>query len=673
MATALITGITGQDGSYLAEYLLDLGYRVVGITRRSSTDTASRIAHLRDRVDLVGADLHDQTSLIAIVQRYQPDEVYNLAAQSFVPTSWEQPVLTGEVTALGVTRLLEAVRIAKPGARFYQASSSEMFGKVVETPQRETTPFYPRSPYGVSKLYGHWITVNYRESYGLFATSGILFNHECLSATTPLVVRQGDFVNVVTPDELVPLRRKGRSQQTFDPAGLETWDGARWTRVKAITATRLRRTDPDHRMLLIQTRGGVAEVTAHHHMLDADGAPLPAREVSPGAFLATAEAFPIPPQWTALTEELAEFLGLLTVEGYVAADGHVQFTNCDAGLCARVAELWSKLFMGTAAQRVGVSGWNPERAVGQLYLNGARSVTRWLREQLYADAGAKRVPPLVLNAAVYLQEAYLRGYYAGDGLKAGNGGSIKTNSPLLAQGLCWLYANQGRTCSVYAEQRGERTYYQLNISSANQLGQKGQHLRKPAPQVRLVTDAPVADEWIFDLETESGHVCAGVGRLVVHNSPRRGLEFVTRKISYGVARIKHGVDQVLRLGNLEAHRDWGFAGDYVRAMHLMLQADQPTDYVVATGETHSVREFCEAAFDAAGLRWEDHVVVDPVFYRPAEVDLLVGDATRARTELGWHPTVSFTQLAELMVEADLALVADEIARGVVRPHALGRA
>ena len=297
MPTALITGITGQDGSYLAEHLLDLGYRVVGVTRRSSTDTGSRIEHLRDRIELASGDLLDQTSLLALVDRVQPDEVYNLAAQSFVPASFEQPVLTGEFTALGVTRLLEAVRLAKPDARVYQASSSEMFGKVQAVPQNEATPFYPRSPYGVSKLYGHWITVNYRESYGLHASSGILFNHE---------------------------------------------------------------------------------------------------------------------------------------------------------------------------------------------------------------------------------------------------------------------------------------------------------------------------------------------------SPRRGLEFVTRKISYGVARIKLGVDRELRLGNLEARRDWGFAGDYVRAMRLMLQQPEPGDYVVATGETHSVRDFCEAAFAVAGLEWEDFVVVDPAFYRPAEVDLLVGDASRARggTRLG---------------------------------------
>jgi GDPmannose 4,6-dehydratase len=327
MPTALITGITGQVGSYLAEHLLDLDYRVVGVTRRSSTDTGSRIEHLRDRIELASGDLLDQTSLLALVDRVQPNEVYNLAAQSFVPASFEQPVLTGEFTALGVTRLLEAVRLAKPDARVYQASSSEMFGKVQAVPQHEATPFYPRSPYGVSKLYGHWITVNYRESYGLHASCGIFFNHE---------------------------------------------------------------------------------------------------------------------------------------------------------------------------------------------------------------------------------------------------------------------------------------------------------------------------------------------------SPRRGLEFVTRKISYGVARIKLGVDRELRLGNLEARRDWGFAGDYVRAMRLMLQQPEPSDYVVATGETHSVRDFCQAAFTVAGLEWENFVVVDPAFYRPAEVDLLVGDASRARRELGWAPNIGFWELVTMMVEADVVLVTDELRRGLIQ-------
>jgi GDPmannose 4,6-dehydratase len=315
---ALITGITGQDGSYLAELLLAKGYHVIGMVRRSSTVNFERIGHLQDDLELVPGDLLDEVSMIRILRMHRPDEVYNLAAQSFVQTSFGQPVLTGETTALGVTRLLDAIRLADHDVRFYQASSSEMFGKVVEVPQRESTPLYPRSPYGVAKVYGHWITVNYRESYGMHATSGILFNHE---------------------------------------------------------------------------------------------------------------------------------------------------------------------------------------------------------------------------------------------------------------------------------------------------------------------------------------------------SPRRGLEFVTRKIANSVARIKLGLDRELRLGNLDAQRDWGFAGDYVDAMWRMLQQDTPNDYVVSTGETHSVREFCELAFGHVELPWQDHVVVDERFFRPAEVDLLVGDSSFARTTLDWAPRTSFPDLVRMMVDADLELVA----------------
>jgi GDPmannose 4,6-dehydratase len=323
--SALITGITGQDGSYLAEFLLEKGYKVYGLLRRTSIIIDDRIEHLLNEVELLDGDLLDQLSLIKAVQNSKPDEVFNLAAQSFVPTSWQQPVLTGEYTAIGVTKVLEAIRLVDKPIRFYQASSSEMFGKVVEVPQKETTPFYPRSPYGVSKVYGHWITVNYRESYDMFAVSGILFNHE---------------------------------------------------------------------------------------------------------------------------------------------------------------------------------------------------------------------------------------------------------------------------------------------------------------------------------------------------SPRRGLEFVTRKITNAVARIKFGLQDKLHLGNLEARRDWGFAGDYVQAMWLMLQQETPDDYLVATGETHAVREFVEIAFKRAGLpNWEDYVVVDPKFFRPAEVDLLVGDPTKAHEKLGWKPSVSFQGLVEMMVDADLILTKASLSRG----------
>src|SRR5689334_433359 len=315
MKRALITGITGQDGSYLAELLLSKGYAVHGMVRRSSSENFERIDHLRERIQLHHGDLLDQYSLASLLREIRPDEVYNLAAQSFVPTSWSQPVLTGEFTALGVTKMLEAIRHTLPETRFYQASSSEMFGKVREMPQTEETPFYPRSPYGVAKAYGHYITVNYRESFGLFAVSGILFNHE---------------------------------------------------------------------------------------------------------------------------------------------------------------------------------------------------------------------------------------------------------------------------------------------------------------------------------------------------SPRRGLEFVTRKVTHGAARIKLGLDEKLALGNLDARRDWGFAGDYVEAMWLMLQADKAEDYLIATNETHTVRELCEIAFARVGLDWQKHVEIDPAFVRPAEVDLLIGDPKRARARLGWKPKVLFKELVEMMVDADLA-------------------
>jgi GDPmannose 4,6-dehydratase len=319
---ALITGITGQDGSYLAELLLSKGYTVIGMVRRSSTVNFERIAHIQDQVELVPGDLLDEVSLINILRDHRPNEVYNLAAQSFVQTSFGQPVLTGETTAIGVTRLLDAIRFVDPEIRFYQASSSEMFGKVVEVPQRESTPFYPRSPYGVAKVYGHWITVNYRESYDLHASSGILFNHE---------------------------------------------------------------------------------------------------------------------------------------------------------------------------------------------------------------------------------------------------------------------------------------------------------------------------------------------------SPRRGLEFSTRKVTYGVARIAHKLDEKLAMGNLDAQRDWGYAADYVRAMWLMLQQDEPGDFVVSTGQTHAVRELCRLAFEVVGLDWEEHVVIDERFLRPAEVDLLVGDPSKAHEILDWQPEVDFPGLIEMMVKADMDLVRKSIA------------
>jgi len=658
--SALITGVTGQDGSYLAELLLEKGYDVHGMVRRASTEKFDRIEHIRDRITLHQGDLLDQRSLVDALRASKPSEIYNLAAMSFVAVSWIQPTLTAEFTGTGVTRMLEAMREVCPEARFYQASSSEMFGKVLEVPQTETTPFYPRSPYGVAKAYGHFITVNYRESYDLHATSGILFNHECFSETTPLLIREDGVIAVKTPVDLVPLVRKGGSVQNFLPKSfLEIWDGDDWTPVTAITATRRRDTDPDHELLSIQTRAGVVEVTAHHKLLNPDYEKVAACDVEAGDELATAEEMPPPADWSVATTEMAEFLGLMAADGYVHHEGaDCRFTNNDPLLRARASSLWSQLFLGNSRESTGTSGWDESASVEHVDFNGGRSIIPWLREQLYTSTGLKQVPPVILNASQELQQTFLEGYYARDGLKRGNGASIKTNSPILAQGLCWMYHLNDQPASVYVEQRGEKTYYQLNLASPARVSAKGQHLRKNPAEVRRIAAANVPDEeWTFDLETESGVFCAGVGRLVISNSPRRGLEFVTRKITWHAAAIKHGLAKELRLGNLDAERDWGYAKDYVEAMWLMLQRDIPEDYVIATGQANSVRECCEVAFDEAGLgAFEQYVTIDPAFVRPAEVDHLIGDPSKAARDLGWKPQTSFEELIRLMTRADLELL-----------------
>jgi GDPmannose 4,6-dehydratase len=656
---ALITGITGQDGSYLAELLLEKGYEVHGMVRRSSTETFQRLAGFRDDIVLHTGDLLDQRSLVDVMRECKPQEIYNLAAMSFVAASWNQPVLTAEFTGTGVTRMLEAMREVVPDARFYQASSSEMFGKVLEVPQRESTPFYPRSPYGVAKCYGHFITVNYRESYDLFACSGILFNHECLHAQVPLMVRRDGVQSVKTPADLVPLRGKGPSVQTFTPEGLlEIWDGEDWSLVTAITATRRRRTDPDHRLLSIEARGGIVEATAHHRMLDADREELRADCLEAGDRVALSEEFPHPPVWTVISEEMAEFFGLMVAGGWVGRDAaNVCFTNNNAALRARVAQLWARLFLGKSHEWDGRSGVDPHATVGKLNLTGAPGARVWLREQLYTRTAHKQVPELVLNADSEVWHAFLRGYYAGDGLKKGGGMSVKTNSPVLAQGLCWMYHWLDQPASVYVERRAGRAYYQLNLASAVRVGAKGQHLRRDPHEIRRIGEPPEDSEFVFDLETESGYFCAGVGRVVVHNSERRGLEFVTRKVTHSAAAIKLGLAEEVALGNLDAERDWGYARDYVEAMWLMLQQDEPEDYVIATGIAHSVRDLVRVAFERAGIDPDKHVRLDPRFLRPAEVEHLIGDSSKAREKLGWVPQTSFEEMIHLMVDSDLEMLA----------------
>ncbi|MGH2888230.1 MAG: GDP-mannose 4,6-dehydratase [Solirubrobacteraceae bacterium] len=376
-----------------------------------------------------------------------------------------------------------------------------------------------------------------------------------------------------------------------------------------------------------------------------------------GNHLAVAEDFPERPGWTVITEESAELLGLLCADGWVDREARkICFTNNDEALRGRVAELWARCFLGTSHDFIGRSGFS-DKGVGKLNLTGAPGVAAWLREQLYTRTAHKQVPSLILNGDEAAQRAFLRGFYAGDGLKRGNGMSFVTNSPVLAQGLCWLYHLEGQPASVYVERREAAVYYRVNLASAVRVGAQGAHLRRDPSEVRRIVavDDP-EDEWVYDLETESGVLCAGVGRLVVHNSPRRGLEFVTRKITWHAAAIKLGLVDRLSLGNLDAERDWGYAKDYVEAMWLMLQRDQADDFVIATGVSHSVRECLEIAFDQAGLEIDGHVEIDPTLRRPAEVDQLIGDRSKAERLLGWKPQTSFEELIRLMVDADHRLL-----------------
>lgn len=660
---ALITGITGQDGSYLADFLLEKGYKVFGLTRRSSTNSFDRIAHIIDQISLISGDLLDGHSLETAVRESDPDEVYNLAAQSFVPASWSQPVLTAEFTAVGVTRMLEAIRTLKPAAKFYQASSSEMFGKVQQTPQNESTPFYPRSPYGVAKVYGHWITINYRESYHLFACSGIGFNHESVIGNTPVIVRRRGLIDILPIGEVLRARPKGPAQRRFTVEDLEVWDGEAFTQVLSGHAYHHAPLRRNKGVTRIEARCGTVTLTADH-VIFLDGSERPTRNVAAGDRLRRA-ALPSAPGVTKISRELAWLLGAFVGDGgaYLTDDGariNAKFTNNNLALRAKFSAAWQAVACGWSSETYGSSGFRVGATVGALALNGVAAFVAWLRDACYTDDGYKRVPAIVLNSDEQTWMAFLEGYNETDVLKASNARypfqNFKTNSPVLALGLWWMgrkALDQELVLNVDVgppERPGP--YYSMNLRTPL-ITTIGRHPRRDLAEVKRAVKLHDYDGWLYDFTTASGRFHAGVGECVIHNSPRRGLEFVTRKITDAAARIKLGLARELRLGNLEARRDWGYAPDYVRAMWLMLQQDEPDDYVVATGKTRTVQELVEVAFRHVGLDWRNYVVQDPKLIRPAEVDVLVGDASKARRKLHWEPTVSFEQMIAKMVEADL--------------------
>jgi GDPmannose 4,6-dehydratase len=672
---ALITGITGQDGSYLAELLLEKDYEVHGIVRRSSLINTHRIDHIYDKINLHYGDLTDSTNLVRVIQQVQPDEIYNLGAQSHVKVSFEMPEYTGQVDALGTLRILEAVRLLglENKTRIYQASTSEMYGLVQEIPQTETTPFYPRSPYGVAKLYGYWIVKNYRESYGMYACSGILFNHECFDSNTPLIIRKNDMVDVCYIRSLLPERSnidKENSVISKSVDNLEVWNGSRFVQVKTITRRKLNTLDADNRYKTnYNTRNGNVKVTPNHKLITESFNKKEARDIDIGENLKHGQ-FPKIDSSVNLTVEEAELYGMLVGDGYVS--GHsIRLSNNDVDLRKRFLDLCKSVFgYYSYSESLGNKteyGHSDSISIFGISKNKKLSIV----DEIYdSRTKHKKVPMRIINAPKNIKEAFMNGYYACDGLKKDKCKykykSIKTNSPVLAQGLLVLMNDiSGQSYNINVFSQNSREYYQINFHSDDE-NKKGSHLMKNA--VELKKNTVVDNEqkcFVYDIETDCGYLNAGVGTLVVGNSPRRGETFVTRKITQGLSRISTGQQDILYLGNLNAKRDWGHAKDFVEAMWLMLQQDEPDDYVIATGEQYSVKEFVEAAapyfgmkiewmgegLNEVGFDWNTKkpiIKVDSKYFRPAEVETLLGDATKAKQKLGWEPKISFEQLVEDM-------------------------
>ncbi len=710
MKKALVTGVTGQDGSYLAEFLLEKGYEVHGVIRRSSSFNTERVEHLykdpheKDvRFFLHYGDLEDASSLHRLLERIHPDEIYNLGAQSHVRVSFDIPVYTAETVALGTVRLLEAIRDTQIKCRFYQASSSEMFGKAVETPQRETTPFHPRSPYAVAKCYAHWITVNYRESYNLFACNGILFNHETVASFMPMFFKKtGDEEFDIKPIcEIVPFDASKQHYQGQDVSGLCVWGKDGWVEVKYASAYPHDVLGDNKKPRFINSRSGAFLATSSHVGFMEEGIEKEVGDMVEGDCF---EIIDLPDPASGftnrLTEEEAELLGMMVGDGSVSYGKlglkvNGKFTNSSQEIRDRFSYLWSKVTGGHTTYYPSRSGFNPAKTVGQLSLAGGNT---WLRTiDIYNRDRTKRVPKALLNAQTSIMLAFLRGYNSTDGLKSNpctyEYRNFKTNSATLAMGLWYLIdktTKQDVNLTIETKDDG-RIFYSLNLLSpvdnlskelqvqelaTTQLsGREISRLtgisrtfvrkildggsawvmhpqRKNPAEIKKIIDMPDFRGWFYDLETSSGEFHCGVGKTHVHNSPRRGETFVTRKITKGAARIKKGLQKEIFLGNIDAKRDWGYAKDYVEAMWLMLQQNQPDDYVIATGEMHSVREILDEAFGYLELDWKKYVKIDPRYFRPAEVDALQGDASKARAKLGWKPKVGFKELVRLMVDTD---------------------
>jgi GDPmannose 4,6-dehydratase len=660
MKKALITGITGQDGSYLAEFLLEKGYEVHGIIRRVALEDPVhrlwRIKHILDKLVLHSASLESYASIFNVIQRVKPDECYHLAAQSFVSYSFEDEFSTISTNINGTHFVLSAIKEKAPRCKFYFAASSEMFGHVKETPQNENTPFHPRSPYGISKVAGFDLTRNYREAYGLFALSGILFNHESVPKNSPVIIKKNGLIDILPIEELFHKGEKHLYEGIKDEYIKQlVWNGKKWTRIINGTAY----VDKKRKLNFIQTREAAIELTDEHCLFDEDNREIKAEDIKVKDRLYKVE---FPKEKNKLSDadtDLAYFIGYMVGDGHIDERGRIRITGTDKKEILEVGKLVMNKYGWTYRLKTwGTGGWEGcRKKVWQLDINNDTVWGRWLGKHIYAVSKEKKIPQFILNNNSKIKSAFLKGYYKADGRQGGYESyqykGWTTSSAVLNLGLIFLIneltGQRAKTKMAYVN--NNRYYYtQLRSSKST----KGKHLLKEMNEViKISRTLNFKDGAFFDLQTESQTFASGGNLVKIHNSPRRGFEFVTRKISNAVAEIKLGLSKELRIGNLEAKRDWGFAGDYVWAMWLMLQQEHPEDFVIATNETHSVKEFVELSFGHLGLNWEKYVKIDKDLYRPSEVHVLKGDYSKARKKLKWKPTIKFEELVRLMVDADL--------------------
>ncbi len=702
---ALVTGVTGQDGAYLTKLLLEKGYKVYGTYRRVSTPNFWRLQHagVLDKITLIPADLADKASLLEAVTLAKPKIIFNLAAQSYVGSSFDQPILTTHVDGLGTTHFLEIIRHIDPNIRFYQASTSEMYGSAKEEFKNEKTPLIPNSPYGAVKVYSFHMTRVYRHAYDLFACNGILFNHETIASFMPMFCKsKGEEEFDIRPIcEIVEFDQQKKYYQSRKVSGMQVWDKKGWTDVTFASAYPHDVKGDNKKPRFINSRSGAFMATSSHVAIMENSEEKKVGSIATGDKL---EIIDLPEKNShkeSISEEEAELMGMMVGDGSITRYNNkkninAKFTNSSKSIRERFSHLWIKVTNGKTSYYPSRSGFNPNKIVGQLRLVGGNS---WLRKlDIYNKDKTKRIPKAVLNSSKKIMLAFLKGYNITDGLKSNpctyEFRNFKTNSATLAMGLWYLiYTTTGQDINLTLEIKEDgRIFYSLNVLTTAKNAEKEDmvkgllnkgfsqrgtareskisrtfirkiqhgghactvhHLKKDPAEVKKIIDLPMYGGWFYDLQTSSGTFHCGIGRCRVHNSPLRGLEFVTRKVSNAVARIKLGLQKELKMGNIETTRDWGFAPDYVRAMYMMMKHDKPDDYVIATGECHTVREFINEAFNHAGLNPKDYVKIDKTLYRPMDLGHLRGDASKAREVLGWKPKVKFKELVKIMVKADI--------------------